>query len=45
MAGLNVFESHSRVPEELSEDHEVGRVQRDAHVSGRDGENSHAALV
>ncbi|KAF3843101.1 hypothetical protein F7725_001950 [Dissostichus mawsoni] len=30
--------------EKLSEDHQVGGVQREAHVGCRDGENSHAGL-
>ncbi len=35
--------THSGVPEELGEHHEVSRVQREPHVSGGDGQNSHAA--
>lgn len=36
--------SHPRVPEELGEDHQVGRVQREAHVGRRDGQDGHARL-
>lgn len=36
--------SHPGVPEELGEDDQVGRVQREAHVGRRDGQNGHAGL-
>lgn len=35
---------HPWVPEELSEDDQVGRVQGEAHVGRRDGQNGHAGL-
>lgn len=36
--------SHPWVPEELGEDDQVGRVQREAHVGRRDGQDGHAGL-
>lgn len=36
--------SHPWVPEELGEHDQVGRVQGEAHVGCRDGQNGHAGL-
>lgn len=36
--------SHPRVPEELSKDHQVSRVQGETHVGRSDGQHSHAGV-